>query len=129
VLDLLKAFLKQPVQEEPDKSSPQGSVTSPLRANIHLDPLDQLLAARGIRSVRYADDIVFLTEREEAAREALEVVSGWMEGAQFTLYPDKACIVDMGQPGSYLDFPGYRFQRSSGRILEKEEKIWEKLEM
>lgn len=118
VLDLLEAFLKQPVQEEgkeqeePDKGSPQGGVISPLLANIYLDPLDQLLAARGIRSVWYADDIVILTDSEEAAREALGLVRGWMERAQLTLHPDKTRIVDMGQPGSYLDFLGYRFERS-----------------
>lgn len=124
VLDLLEAFLKQPVQEEgkeqevPDKGSPQGGVISPLLANIYLDPLDQLLAARGIRSVRYADDIVILTDSEEAAQEALELVRGWMEGAQLTLHPDKTSIVDMGQPGSYLDFLGYRFQRSGkGKLM------------
>ena len=101
-----------------DKGSPQGGVISPLLANIYLDPLDQLLAARGIRSVRYADDIVILTDNGEAAQEALELVRGWMEGAQLTLHPDKTRVVDMGQPGSYLDFLGYRFQRSGkGKLM------------
>lgn len=124
VLDLIEGFLKQPVQEEgkeletPDKGSPQGGVISPLLANLYLDPLDHLLAANGIRSVRYADDVVILTDSAEAARQALELVQGWMEGAQLTLHPDKTRIVDMAQSGSYFDFLGYRFQRArSGKLL------------
>ncbi len=124
VLDLIEGFLKQPVQEEgkeletPDKGSPQGGVISPLLANLYLDPLDHLLAANGIRSVRYADDIVILTESGEAARQALALVQGWMEGAQLTLHPDKTRIVDMVPGGSYFDFLGYRFQRSGkGKLL------------
>ena len=124
VLDLIEAFLKQPVQEEgkeletPDKGSPQGGVISPLLANLYLDPLDHLLAAHGIRSVRYADDIVILTGSGEAARQALALVQGWMEQAQLTLHPDKTRIVDMDLSGSCFDFLGYRFQRSGkGKLL------------
>ena len=124
VLNLIEACLKQPVSEEgkeevvPDKGSPQGGVISPLLANIYLDPLDQLLAASGIQSVRYADDIVILTPSAEAARQALELVQRWMEGVQLTLHPDKTRIVDMAQPERYFDFLGYRFQRAkSGKLM------------
>jgi RNA-directed DNA polymerase len=124
VLDLIEACLKQPVQEEgkeeviPDKGSPQGGVISPLLANIYLDPLDHLLAASGITSVRYADDIVILTPGAEAARQALALVQGWMEGAQLTLHPDKTRIVDMARTDACFEFLGYRFQRSGkGRLL------------
>jgi len=124
VLDLIESCLKQPIVEEgkeaeiPDKGSPQGGVISPLLANIYLDPLDRLLAASGIQSVRYADDIVILTPDAEAARQALELVQGWMAGAQLTLHPDKTRIVDMTQADSFFDFLGYRFQRArSGKLL------------
>ena len=146
VLDLIESCLKQPIVEEgkeaeiPDKGSPQGGVISPLLANIYLDPLDRLLAASGIQSVRYADDIVILTSGAEAARQALELVQGWMAGAQLTLHPDKTRIdsaalhpcgaappsrsvslrsaVDMTQADSFFDFLGYRFQRArSGKLL------------
>ena len=76
----------------PEKGSPQGGVTSPLLANIYLDPLDQLLAASGIQSGKYEDDIVILTPGSEATRQALELVPGWMEGAQLTLHPYKTRI-------------------------------------
>jgi len=124
VLDMIESCLKQAIEEEgkeaiiPDKGSPQGGVISPLLANIYLDPLDHLLAASGIQSVRYADDIVILTSSAEAARKALELVQRWMEGAQLTLHPDKTRIVEMAQADSYFDFLGYRFQRSGkGKLM------------
>ena len=43
------------------------------------------------------NDIVILTASAEAARQALELVQGWMERAQLTLHPDKTPIVDMEQ--------------------------------
>ena len=57
VLELLEAFLAQDVlgelerqnEAEPFAGTPQGAVISPLLANIYLNPLDHLLAARGSR--------------------------------------------------------------------------------
>src|SRR3954465_10588833 len=46
-----------------------GGVTSPLLSNIDLDPLDHLMADRGVAMVRYADDFVILCRSaEDAAR-------------------------------------------------------------
>jgi len=53
-----------------EKGIPQGSVISPLLANLYLDELDEELQARGIRLVRYADDFVVLCRTEEKAQEA-----------------------------------------------------------
>ena len=49
----------------PTRGSPQGAVISPLLANIYLDPLDLVMAARGYRMVRYADDFVILCRTRE----------------------------------------------------------------
>lgn len=50
---------------------PQGAPLSPLLANWYLDPVDRAVSARGIRPVRYADDLVLLARGEEPARTAL----------------------------------------------------------
>ena len=54
--------------------TPQGGVISPLLANIYLNKLDRIWAARcsqlGIL-VRYADDFVAMCGTESRAREAL----------------------------------------------------------
>ena len=53
VLKLIQSFLNQNIMEEmklwkPTTGSPQGAVISPLLSNIYLNPLDHLMATRGI---------------------------------------------------------------------------------
>lgn len=123
VLELIEKFLTQGVMEEgievePEKGSPQGGVISPLLANIYLNPLDWLLKELGLKSVRYADDIVLLAQSAADANQALESLSGWIEKAQLTLHPDKTRLVDMTQDLASFDFLGYRFLRSKkGKLI------------
>jgi hypothetical protein len=73
ILALIEGFLNQGVLDgldewTPEQGTPQGAVCSPLLSNIYLDPLDQLMEARGFAMVRYADDFVVpCRSRQEAA--------------------------------------------------------------
>jgi RNA-directed DNA polymerase len=62
-------------------------VISPLLASIYLDPLDKLVAARGSRMVRYADDFVILCRTREDADAALAEVRAWGAAKGLTLHP------------------------------------------
>lgn len=123
VLGLLEKFLQQGVMEDglevaAETGSPQGGIVSPLLANIYLNPLDWLLSEMGIKSVRYADDIVLLCQSASEAAHALERLSKWMEEAELTLHPEKTRMVEMSQDRAYFDFLGYRFLRSKkGKLL------------
>jgi RNA-directed DNA polymerase len=116
VLELIWKMLQQGVMESgkgwqpTETGTPQGAVISPLLANIYLNPLDQLMAARGKEMVRYADDFVILCPSEAAAREVLEAVRQWTEAVGLTLHPAKTRIVDASQKGGF-DFLGYHFER------------------
>jgi RNA-directed DNA polymerase len=117
VLELLEAYLHARVMETakgwtPEGGTPQGAVISPLLSNIYLDPLDHLLAGKGMEMVRYADDFVVLCRTEVAAQEALEVVREWTLKVGLTLHPAKTRIVDARQDGGF-DFLGYHFERGS----------------
>ena len=74
VLELLQQFLDQRVVEgmkhwTPMAGTPQGSVISPLMANLYLHGLDELLSTDGHQYVRFADDFVVMCRtREEAER-------------------------------------------------------------
>src|SRR6266487_2225823 len=123
VLELIRKYLRQGVLEnlrewQPEAGTPQGAVISPLLSNIYLDPLDQLMAAKGIEMVRYADDFVVLCPSEAAAQRALEVVQQWMATAGLTLHPEKTRIVDATQPGGF-DFLGYHFECGQRRPRRK----------
>jgi RNA-directed DNA polymerase len=115
VLELVAAFLRQPVMEglegwTPEEGTPQGAVISPLLSNLYLDPLDHQMADDGFQMVRYADDFVGLGRSREEAEEALAKIEDWANRAGLTLHPEKTRVVDASQPGGF-DFLGYHFER------------------
>lgn len=115
VLELVAAFLRQPVMEGlegwvPEEGTPQGAVISPLLSNLYLDPLDHRMADDGFQMVRYADDFVVLCRSREEAEEALAKIEDWVNRAGLALHPQKTCVVDASQPGGF-DFLGYHFER------------------
>jgi RNA-directed DNA polymerase len=119
VLTLLEAMLKAGVVEagrgwQPtEQGTPQGSVLSPLLANIYLNGLDHQMAARGYRMVRYADDFVVLCADEAEAQAALVAIQNWVEEAGLSLHPTKTRLVDAGEAGGF-DFLGYHFEQYRG---------------
>ena len=91
VLDLLRAWLGQDIFDglerwTPMQGTPQGAVISPLLANLYLHPLDERLAGRGYRMVRYADDFVVLCRSQEEAVAALAEVRDWVEANGLALH-------------------------------------------
>ena len=115
VIKLLASYLEQGVLEglaswTPTAGTPQGAVISPLLSNIYLDPLDHLMAVRGVEMVRYADDFVILCRTEAEARQALSWVQDWTDTNGLSLHPQKTRLVDATIPGGF-DFLGYHFER------------------
>jgi RNA-directed DNA polymerase len=115
VIDLIGSYLQQEIMDgmkawTPEQGAPQGAVLSPLLSNIYLDPLDKMMAEKGIEMVRYADDFVLLCKSEQAARAAMEVVQEWTDKRGLSLHPEKTHIVDATQKGGF-DFLGYHFER------------------
>jgi RNA-directed DNA polymerase len=124
VLDLIRGWLKADILKgldrwTPTAGSPQGAVISPLLANIYLDPLDKLMAARGYRMVRYADDFVILCRTREAADAALGEVRAWVEANGLTLHPEKTHVGDCRVPGQGFEFLGYRFEAGRRSVRKK----------
>jgi RNA-directed DNA polymerase len=89
---------------------PQGSVISPLLANVTLHELDRLWEDR-CRSlgqlVRYADDLVILCKTEGQAREGLRRVGLVLDRLGLTLHPDKTRVVFVGDGRDGFDFLGF----------------------
>src|SRR3989337_2301831 len=83
VLALIRSFLDQDILKgmerwTPVAGTPQGAVISPLLANIYRRPRDELMACRGYRMVRYADDFVVLCKSREEAEAALAEIRQWV---------------------------------------------------
>jgi len=84
VTELVKKYLKSGVMEngiiqKTDEGSPQGGPLSPLLANIYLDEFDWEMERRGVKLVRYADDIVLFAKSQRAAKRLLETSRRYLE--------------------------------------------------
>ena len=114
VLKLIRQWLEAGVMEdgtvrETLAGTPQGGVISPLLANIYLNKLDRIWAAKcmplGIL-MRYADDFVAMCRTESQAREALRRIGLVMNRLGLTLHPAKTRLVDLRRGGEGFVFLG-----------------------
>src|SRR2546423_8830772 len=88
-----------------DKGTGQGSVISPLLANVYLHYVFDLWAERWRRReargdmmiVRYADDIVVGFEHEADARRFQDAMRARLEEFALTLHPDKTRLIAFGR--------------------------------
>lgn len=119
VLRLIGKWLNAGVLEglvlsHPTAGTPQGGVLSPLLANIYLhEVLDEWfvrdvaprLKGRG-HLVRYADDFVFVFEREADARRVFEVLPKRFERFGLQLHPSKTRLLEFQRPAKKDDDDG-----------------------
>lgn len=111
VISLIHRFLKAPISEEGKVGNkvtigtPQGGVISPVLANVLLNELDQLLDSRGIKFVRYADDMVIMCGSQKAAERILQNVTEFIEKKLFLkVNKDKTKIVRASEESQFLGF-------------------------
>jgi len=110
LLKLIKKFLtagvmKDGAYEETSIGSPQGGVISPLLSNIYLDYFDQKMKNKGIRIVRYADDILIFAESHRAARNHLQLATSILEGElKLVVNQEKTHISTVAKGIAYLGF-------------------------
>ncbi len=116
VLKIIRAFLNSGIMvndlvEYPGEGTPQGGPLSPLLSNIVLDELDKELERRGLRFVRYADDIVILVRTKREGEEVLGSVSRFItEKLKLKVNEEKSCVV---RPWD-AKFLGFRVSRIFG---------------
>ncbi len=110
IVRLIQKWLKAGILENgavsaSDKGTGQGSVISPLLANIYLHYVLDLWAERWRRHeatgdmiiVRYADDIVVGFEREMDARLFLDAMRERFESFSLSLHPEKTRLIEFGR--------------------------------
>ena len=110
IVRLIQKWLKAGVLEDgeqviSEKGTGQGSVISPLLANVYLHYVFDLWADRWRRReargnmvmVRYADDIVVGFERETDARRFWEEMRERLREFSLTLHPEKTRLIEFGR--------------------------------
>ena len=88
--------------EFPEQGTPQGGVVSPLLANIALDGIENIH-----KSVRYADDMVFILKPNENADEILTKVNEFLAQRGLNIKQSKTRLVSSTQG---FDFLGWHFK-------------------
>ncbi len=127
VLNLLQQFLDQQVIEgmkhwTPVAGTPQGSVISPLMANLYLHGLDELLSQSEHIYVRFADDFVVMCRSQQEADAVLVVIQDWVVKHGLTLHPEKTRVGNCMMNGQGFDFLGYRFEAGRRWVRPKSRK-------
>jgi group II intron reverse transcriptase/maturase len=110
IIRLIRKWLKAGILEDgivtvEDRGTGQGSVISPLLANIYLHYVLDLWAERWRRReaigdmiiVRYADDVIVGFEREEEARRFLDAMRARLEEFALSLHPGKTRLIEFGR--------------------------------
>ena len=116
VISLIHRFLRAPISEDGKVGkkntigTPQGGVISPVLANVLLNELDQLLDSRGIKFVRYADDMVIFCGSKKAAERIIANVT-----------TDKTKILHACEETQFL---GFAFTTRVSAKRRKEHPTW-----
>lgn len=80
----------------------QGSPISPFFSNVFLHPVVCLLAAQGIRAVRYADDVVIVAPSRKSARRDNREFERLLAHRGLSKNVAKSAILPPGKPFVYL---------------------------
>jgi group II intron reverse transcriptase/maturase len=109
IIRLIRKWLQAGILEDgavtvSDRGTGQGSVASPLLANIYLHYVFDLWAERWRRHeatgdmivVRYADDVVLGFQHENDARRFLDAMRARFEEFALQLHPDKTRLIEFG---------------------------------
>ena len=127
ILKLIRQWLRSGVLygnilEISELGTSQGSVISPLLANIYLNTLDRLWEKYGLthgKLVRYADDTVIICKNKKSANHALTLLRYIMGKLDLELHPDKTKIVCMWDGKEGFDFLGMHHKRMTSETRQR----------
>jgi group II intron reverse transcriptase/maturase len=114
---MLKAKVLMPdgVRVSTEQGVPQGGPLSPLLSNIVLSELDEELARRGLRFVRYADDCNIYVRSERAGQRVMASITTFIERRLRLKVNEAKSAVARPETRHFL---GYRLQPREGQQPE-----------
>ncbi len=120
VISLIHKFLRAGVMvggifENSPEGVPQGGPLSPLLGNIMLNECDRELEKRGLRFVRYADDMMIFTKSRKAAKRVLESITKFLEEKLFLKVNSGKTQVAYINKVEFLGY-GFYMYKGEGRL-------------
>jgi RNA-directed DNA polymerase len=118
IISLIHKYLKAGAMnkgkfEETELGLVQGGNVSPLCSNIMLNELDHELERRGIKFVRYADDMILFAKTKRSAQRILEHILSYIEDKlRLKVNREKTTVAYIGK----IKFLGYGFYPSKDGI-------------
>jgi len=132
VLNFVRKYLRAGVMDKgilktTKTGVPQGGPISVILSNIYLDKLDKELEQRGLRFVRYTDDVLIVTKSEMAANRVMSSISEWIERKLFLKVNATKSKVVRPTRSKYL---GFTFLKNGGEwkvktTKEKKAKLYQ----
>jgi group II intron reverse transcriptase/maturase len=134
VLTLISDFLKSGIVEDgkfspTETGSPQGGIISPLLTNIYLNRFDQYMKGKGIRIVRYADDILIFARTKSEVGKYRAMATDYLEkDLLLVVNTDKTHLTNLQEGIPYLgivlrDYGVSVSEKSIGKFKEKVRKL------
>lgn len=122
VLNLIREFLRSEVMQggeftETEIGSAQGGVISPLISNIYLNYFDQKMKSKGIRIVRYADDILIFAKDKQTAGNYRAVATKILEEELLLKVNEKKTKITSVYEG--VEFLGFVIYEERVEVQEK----------
>lgn len=115
LLRLINQFMKSGISHNGKVSKsligvPQGSPLSPILSNIYLNELDKELDIRGLKFVRYADDVQIYVKSERSGLRVLEKITKYlMKELKVEVNLDKS-EVRLFNESKFLGFSFYKYK-------------------
>lgn len=133
-LNLLRKILQAGVLEDglvspSEEGVPQGGPLSPILSNIYLDKFDKELESRGLRFVRYADDVNIFVKSEMSADRVMKSVSSWLERKLFLKVSATKTKVVRPMKSTFLGFTFWKSTKgwNSKPANDRKMKLYDKI--
>lgn len=122
-----KTVLPDGTKVSSDEGTPQGGPLSPLLSNIVLDELDWELDRRGLRFVRYADDLNVFVRSERAGARVREGLTRFVEQRLRLKVNEEKTVVERPENVHILGFSLLKNPKKGTTEILISKKSWERL--
>lgn len=122
-----KTVLPDGTKVSSEEGTPQGGPLSPILSNVVLDELDWELERRGLRFVRYADDLNVYVRSERAGARVREGLTRFVEQRLRLRVNEEKTVIERPENVHILGFSLLRYHKKGTTEILISKKTWRSL--